>query len=73
MAIRESYQIGATNVNDLVTSLNRILGRISDRLDKIEGLRDELETASGTFSGDVSSTSKLTRVDPDGNILHSME
>ena len=37
----------------MLLRINSILSRISDRLDKLEGFRGELETASGTFTGKV--------------------
>jgi len=69
---RENYQITATEISGLVFRLNSILTRISDRLDKIEGLRTELETESGTFAGDVKTTSGVVVSDSSDNTLHSM-
>ena len=74
MSTKESYQISAQTMQALVTSLNRVLGRISDRLDKIEGLRGELETQGATFEGDVIlSNVDLTVNDEDGVKVHSMQ
>jgi hypothetical protein len=76
---KENYQIQATDMNGLVMRLNSALARISDRLDKIEGLRGELETESGTFGGNVVSAGSVTGKsvvvnDADSETpLHSME
>jgi len=39
MSTRESYQIIATDLTGTLLRLNSVLARISDRLDKIEGIR----------------------------------
>ena len=76
---KENYQVIATDLQGLVLRLNSVLSRISDRLDKIEGLRTELETASGTFTGDVTAsgdviTSGSVKVnDSNEERIHSME
>jgi len=73
MAIsRENYQVTTTDPQGMLLRINSILSSISDRLDKLEGFRGELETASGTFSGDVETTGDVLVVDKDGPI-HSME
>ena len=59
---RENYQLSANNIYELVAQLNFILQRISDRLDKIEGLRGESE---------VEQVLKVN--DADGNNIHSLE
>ena len=69
---KENYQINATDMNGLVLRLNSILARLSDRLDKLEGFRGELETASGTFSGKVVSES-LSVNDSNNTQIHAME
>jgi hypothetical protein len=69
---RENYQISAGDLNGIVLRLNSILSRISDRLDKMEGLRGELETESGTFNGDVEATGILVS-DTNDTQIHSME
>ncbi len=67
MAIsKENYQITTTDPQGMLLRLNSILSNISDRLDKLEGFRGELETASGTFTGPVAVTLDDTK-------LHSME
>ncbi len=69
---KENYQINATEMNGLTLRLNSVLARIADRLDKLEGFRGELETASGTFNGTV--TSKAISVNDSNNQqIHSME
>ena len=73
MAIsKENYQITANDLQGLINRLNSsVLNRISDRLDKLEGFRGELETASGTFSGTVE-TEESVKVTKDGTTIHSM-
>ena len=70
---RDNYQISAGDITGLVPRLNFILSRISDRLDKLEGIRDEMETASGTFTGDVTTKGDVKVTDTNSNTLHSME
>ena len=70
---KENYQVTATDLNGMVLRLNSILSRLSDRLDKLEGLRGELETASGTFTGDVTTDGSVLVNDSDDNRIHSME
>jgi hypothetical protein len=70
---REVYLITGTTVDAVKTQLNTFLSRLSDRIDKIEGLRGELETQSGTFSGPVTSEDSVRVNDPDGNLVHSLE
>ena len=69
---KENYQINATDMSGLVLRLNSIMARLSDRLDKLEGFRGELETASGTFSGSVVSES-LSVNDSTNTQIHAME
>ena len=69
---KENYQITATDLNGLLLRLNSIFSRVADRLDKLEGLRGELETASGTFSGDVETKGVVVK-DSDGNLIHSIK
>jgi len=70
---KENYQINSTDQGVDVQRLNFILARIADRLDKVEGLRGELETQSGTFSGDIIAKKNVIVQDADGNTIHSME
>jgi len=72
-ASRENYQITATEINGMLLRLNSILSRISDRLDKLEGLRGELETASGTFTGNIQTTSEMLVKDANNTSIHSMK
>jgi len=69
---RENYQVTATDLNGVLLRLNSVLSSISDRLDKLEGFRGELETASGTFTGGVDAES-VTVKDSNDTQLHSME
>ena len=74
MSTRESYQVTGNTIEAVKTSLNRHLSRVADRLDKLEGLRGNLETQSGTFSGDVSvEDSDINVKDKDGITVHSMQ
>ena len=70
---KENYQVSATDLQGLISRLNSILSRLSDRLDKLEGLRGELETASGTFTGDVTTKGDVKVFDSDNNLIHSVE
>ena len=73
MATKSSYQIQATRLEELLLSVNRALSDIANRLDKLEGFRCGLETASdSTFSGDITVDGDVSVNDPDGNKLHSM-
>ncbi len=74
MAIsKENYQITANDLQGLINRLNSsVLNRISDRLDKLEGFRGELETASGTFTGDVKATA-VKVVDSNNTTIQQME
>ena len=73
MAIsKESYQVTTTDPQGMLIRLNSIFSRISDRIDKLEGLRGELETASGTFSGDIDGKS-LNVTDSNDTKIQSME
>ncbi len=73
MAIsKESYQVTTTDPQGMLIRLNSIFSRISERIDKLEGLRGELETASGTFSGDIDGKS-LNVTDSNDTKIQSME
>ena len=73
MAIsKENYQITTTDPQGMLLRINSIFSSISDRLDKLEGFRGELETASGTFTGDVDGkTLKVT--DSNNTKIQAME
>ncbi len=70
---RENYQIQANDLQGMLLRLNSVLARISDRLDKIEGLRDELETAGATFTGDITTDGNVIVNEEDAAIIHSRE
>ena len=70
---KENYQISATDLPGVVQRINFVLARIADRLDKVEGLRGEFETKSGTFSEDITAKKDMIVQDADGNTIHSME
>lgn len=73
MAIsKENYQIATTDPQGMLLRINSIMSSISDRLDKLEGFRGELETASGTFSGPIETKDSVRVIDKDIT-LHSME
>lgn len=73
MAIsKENYQVTTTDPQGMLLRINSILSSIADRLDKLEGFRGELETASGTFDGDVNAT-KVLVADSNNTTIQSME
>lgn len=72
MATKETYQVTGTDLNGVLLRINSVMARIADRLDKLEGFRGELETASGTFTGDITTTGVIVN-DDDDRKLHSME
>lgn len=57
----------------LVSQLNTILNQVADRLDKLEGYRETLETNKATFNGDVTVNADLSVNDDSGKKIHSME
>ncbi len=63
---KENYQISTTDPQGMLLRINSVMSSISDRLDKLEGFRGELETASGTFSGPIVVNDNDTKI-------HSME
>lgn len=73
MAIsKENYQVTTTDPQGMLLRINSIFSSIADRLDKLEGFRGELETASGTFDGDVNAT-KVLVADSNDTTIQSME
>jgi hypothetical protein len=62
---RDNYQVTGNTVPELVNSLNFLLQRIADRLDKLEGIR-------GSTDG-ISTAGDLTVLDEDENTIHSLE
>ena len=69
---KDAYQVSAQDLQDAINQLNFALARISDRLDKIEGLRDEFETlADMSVTGKVIGKSEVQ--DTDGTVIHSLE
>ncbi len=70
---REVYIVTGASLEAVKTQLNGFLSRLADRVDKLEGLRGELETESGYFSGDVTVEDSDVRVlDENGNLIHSL-
>lgn len=69
MASREQYTITGNSIEELKTTLNFILQRLADRLDKLEGIRGTTDfVGSGmTVTGAVSVN------DSDDELIHSME
>jgi len=69
MSSREFYIIAGNTPEDLHRELNFILQRISDRLDKLEGIRGktEFDAAGVDVVGDV-----IVK-DSDEETIHSME
>ena len=73
MAIsKENYQITATEIQGMLLRLNSVTSSISDRLDKLEGFRGELETAGGTFTGDVDAN-EVKVTDSNDTKIHSIK
>jgi hypothetical protein len=71
---REVYILTGQTLEAVKTQLNGLLARLADRVDKLEGLRGELETQSGTFDGDITADGSDVLVnDEDGQRIHSME
>lgn len=69
---RDSSLIVATEIGELIGQLNFILQRMNDRLDKLEGLRDEFDSQSGgNFEGGLTAHSMSIHDDSDGTELHS--
>ena len=66
MPTRESYQVNGNALADVVARLNFILARISDRLDKIEGIRGDAEIEGELRSGPITVT------DSDDETIHSL-
>lgn len=71
---REVYILTGRDHESLKRELSVYLSRISDRMDKLEGLRGELETESGTFNGDVTvNEADVLVIDENGTKIHSLE
>lgn len=70
---REVYLLTGNTVEDIKRQLNAYLRSISDRVDKLEGIRGELETASGTFTDDVTAQEAGIAVTDDTDTeIHSL-
>lgn len=80
---KDNYQVTGRTVQELVMSLNFLLQRMADRMDKIEGIRGtasiESELEIGTnldvdllTAGEIESGPVLVS-DQDGNTIHSLE
>ena len=71
---KDSYVITGSTVADIVRELNFTLGRIADRLDRLEGIRGTAEIDGDLeTTGDVSVGGDITVKDEDGETLHSLE
>jgi len=70
---REVYIVTGGDLEAIKRQLNGYLTRLADRMDKLEGLRGELETESGTFDGDITANADVLVNDDNGNLIHSME
>jgi hypothetical protein len=74
MPTKETYQIAGNSLSEVINRLNFVLARIADRLDKIEGLRGELETEGATLGGDLLiEQSSIQIKDEDDAVVHSLE
>ena len=69
MPTKDSYQINGNTLSELTASLTFILARITDRLDKMEGVRD----VSDPVYNDVAVGGDITVKDKDSNVIHSLE
>jgi hypothetical protein len=69
MPSKDVYQVSASSLPELVTMLNFILTRLTDRLDKMEGVRD----VSDPVYNDVAVGGDITVKDKDSNVIHSLE
>lgn len=70
---REVYLITGSDLESVKRQLNMFLARLADRIDKLEGLRGELETESGHFAGDVTVSADVIVNDDDGQEIHSFK
>ncbi len=69
---RDVNQISATSLEDLQNQLNFILQRFSDRLDKLEGIRDSFATESGGSFGEAVAAPSFEVADEDSETIHAM-
>lgn len=69
---RDSNTVTANSLPELVSQLNFVLQRLSDRLDKLEGIRDSFDSSSdGSFEGSL--TAQAVEIsDDNGTALHSL-
>lgn len=69
---RDANYIAATSLEDFQGQLNFILQRLNDRLDKLEGIRDDFESdQGGTFAGPVTATA-MTISDDNETTIHAL-
>lgn len=69
MASRERYQATGNTIEEIRNSLNFVLQRIGDRLDKLEGIRGKPNLSTK----DIDVEGNVTVNDSDGQTIHSME
>lgn len=70
---REVYIVTGGDLEAIKRQLNGYLTRLADRMDKLEGLRGELETESGTFGGDITANADVIVNDENGDLIHSLK
>ena len=69
---KDSNQIVASDLQEAIGQLNFILARLSDRIDKLEGIRDSFRSRDdGQFDGSLQSGS-FTVYDTDDTLLHEI-
>jgi len=66
---RDFYVVNGNTVEELRYELNTVLQRMTDRLDKMEGLRG---TSSPTVD-DIAVGGAITVTDADDEVIHSLE
>jgi hypothetical protein len=71
---RDANNVTASTLVELVSQLNLLLPRFSDRLDKLEGIRDSFSSDSaGNFEGGLTAHAIEIQDTANGNeIIHSL-
>ena len=68
---RDSNQITSTDLQGVVVQLNFLLQRLSDRIDKLEGLRDTFVTSDDASVEGVLTVEGLQIKDSTGTVVQS--
>ncbi len=69
MASRERYQVTGNTIEEISNTLNFVLQRIGDRLDKLEGIRGK----PSLLTEGVDVVGNIEVKDEDEEIVHSLE